>query len=466
MSNHTIKDFTKGNIMHQIWSLSWPTMMTIFFYTLYNIVDTFWVWKLSVESIAAVSISQITLFVMLSLSMWVSVGSSVIMSMNLGAKDKKEAERVMAQSFVLATLMGIFFTILSLVFRENFLKASWAIGGIYEPALAYFTISAVGSLLTFYLINIMFAFNSEGDTFTLTKLFTISTWVNVILDPIFIFWKLWFPALWIQGAAYATLISQMIFIVLAMRVLSSEKRGVRFSFSKLSLQWESVKKVFKIGFPASLTQVLNPIWLAMLILIVSLAFRETGATAFSLVFRLEFFAYLPAVGFSMAAMSMIAQNIWSHKPKRAVKIFKKANIMWVVSALILGILLMIFWKYILMLFTQDEQVLQYSLWYVWIVAFSYWAIAVTMIVASSFQAMGKSWPGFWLMFGKFFFFAIPLSYILTNVYELPIWWVWGVVALSNFLTAIIWYFWVLWKLKKYVKDTASMDDAISANSYT
>lgn len=74
-----------------------------------------------------------------------------------------------------------------------------------------------------------------------------------------------------------------------------------------------------------------------------------------------------------------------------------------------------------MLFTQDEQVLQYSLWYVWIVALSYGAIAVTMIVASSFQAMGKSWPGFWLMFGKFFFFAIPLSYLLTNVYELPIW---------------------------------------------
>ena len=75
------------------------------------------------------------------------------------------------------------------------MRASGAIGDIYEPALAYFTISAAGSLLTFYLINIMFAFNSEGDTFTLTKLFAVSTLVNIVLDPILIFGKFGFPAL-------------------------------------------------------------------------------------------------------------------------------------------------------------------------------------------------------------------------------------------------------------------------------
>jgi len=72
-----------------------------------------------------------------------------------------------------------------------------------------------------------------------------------------------------------------------------------------------------------------------LILIVSLKYLEPGATAFSLVFRLEFFAYLPAVGFSMGAMSMIAQNIGSDNKKRALEVFQKANLMGIVSALIL-----------------------------------------------------------------------------------------------------------------------------------
>ncbi|HEY5714692.1 MAG TPA: MATE family efflux transporter, partial [Candidatus Gracilibacteria bacterium] len=305
MSHSGTKDLTKGAIIPQLWSLSWPMMLSMFFYTLYGIVDTFWVSKLSTDAIAAVSISQVTLFVMVALGMGIAVGSSVVMGMHIGAKQKQEAERVLGQSFVLATIMGVFFTGLSLLFREQFLAASGAVGDIYEPALAYFTVTSGGALLFFCLMNIMFAFNSEGDTFTLTKMFAFSTLINVILDPLLIFGKAGFPQVGIAGAAYATLISQLVFIILGVYVLSRPKRGIRFSFKNISFQWPSVRRILKIGIPASLTQVINPIGLVSLILIVSQTFLEPGATAFGLVFRLEFFAYLPAIGFGMGAMAII-----------------------------------------------------------------------------------------------------------------------------------------------------------------
>ncbi|NDK09735.1 MATE family efflux transporter [Candidatus Gracilibacteria bacterium] len=448
MQEHNLKDFTSGAILPQLWSLSWPTMMTIFFYTLYNVVDTFWVSKLSTTSIAAVSISQITLFVMLALSMGISVGSSVVMSMHIGAKEKTEASRVLAQGFILATIAGVFFTVLALVFREPFLIASGAIGDIYAPALEYFTIAAAGSILSFYLINIMFAFNSEGDTFTLTKLFALSTAVNVILDPILIFGKFGFPELGIAGAAYATLISQFVFIVLAMRILSSSSRSVHFSFSNLSIQKDSVLRVLKIGFPASLTQVLNPVGLAILILMVSLTYGEAGATAFSLIFRLEFFAYLPAIGFGLGAMSMIGQNTGAGNTHRSLEIFKAANYYGGIASGILGVLLIIFGSIILKIFTDDPLVTEYALSYIYIVALSYAGISITMIVASVFQSMGKSWPGFWLTFIKFFVIAIPLTYFITQMTTLPIWYVWIVISASNIFIAIISYIWNLKVLKR------------------
>jgi len=80
------QDLTKGNIRNQLWSLAWPMMLSVFFYTLYNLVDTFWVSKLSAEAIAAVSISQLVLFVMIALSLGISVGSGVVMAMHIGAK--------------------------------------------------------------------------------------------------------------------------------------------------------------------------------------------------------------------------------------------------------------------------------------------------------------------------------------------------------------------------------------------
>lgn len=203
-------DLTRGDIRVQLWSLAWPMMLSVFFYTLYNIVDAFWVSKLSAEAIAAVSISQITLFLMAALSMGITVGSGVLIAMHIGAKNIKEAERILGQSFVLSAIAGIFFTAISLIFRQELLIASGASGLVFAPALEYFTITAVGSLLFYILITIMFAFNSQGDTFTLTKLFALSTLVNVILDPIMIFGYVGLPALGIGGAAYATLISQLV----------------------------------------------------------------------------------------------------------------------------------------------------------------------------------------------------------------------------------------------------------------
>src|SRR3989344_2141431 len=192
------QDLTHGAIRRELWSLAWPMMLSVFFYTLYNLVDAYWVSKLSAEAIAAVSISQITLFVTMSLGFGITVGSGVIMSMHIGAKDIKEAERVLGQSFVLSIILGVIFTILSLIFRNQLLIASGATGLIFGPAREYFTIIAAGSILMFLLITIMFAFNSQGDTSTLTKLFALSTAINCILDPILIFGWLGFPALGIS----------------------------------------------------------------------------------------------------------------------------------------------------------------------------------------------------------------------------------------------------------------------------
>ena len=442
MNDSRVKDLTQGNVIGQVWSLAWPTMLSMFFYTLYSIVDTFWVSKLSTEAIAAVSISQVTLFIMIALSMGLAVGSSVVMGMSIGAKDKPEAERVLGQSFILATIFGIFFTIISLVFRERFLIASGAIGNIFSPALEYFSVSAAGSLLFFYLINIMFAFNSEGDTLTLTKLFAFSTAINVVLDPLLIFGYYGFPEIGIKGAAYATLLSQLGFIVAGLYVLSRPGRNIRFSFQNISIKWVSVKKILKIGIPASLTQVLNPLGMAILISIVSTSFLEAGATAFSLVFRLEIFAYLPAMGFGMAAMAMIGQSMGAGNLARVREIFRLTSILGFISATILGLLLILFGRAVIGVFTQDPQVTTYAMWYLSIVAGTYGFLATGMVISNVFQAMGKSWPGFWLLFFKTFIIAVPLSAVATTVYSMDIWSVWTIVGLSNVIMAITGVFWL------------------------
>ncbi|HEY4517309.1 MAG TPA: MATE family efflux transporter [Candidatus Paceibacterota bacterium] len=449
------QDLTKGPIGRQLWSLAWPMMLSVFFYTLYNLVDTFWVSKISPEAIAAVSISQIALFIMIAFGFGLTVGSGVIMSMHIGAKDIKEAERVVGQAFVLAAIAGVFFTIISLVFRDFILTASGASGAIFAPALEYFIITAAGSVLFFILMTIMFIFNAQGDTFTLTKLFALSTLINCILDPIMIFGWLGFPALGIAGAAYATLISQAVFIVVSLRSLSSPHRMVRFHFKNLSYRWESVKKVLNIGFPASITDLVFPLGLAALTFLASLTYLEAGAIAFSLGFRIEFFAFLPAVGFGFGAMAMMGQNIGAGNMARAREAFQKALKYSFFGAMGVGVLAALLGGFIVGAFTSDPVVTDYTYSYLWTVALvSYGFLAAIMVEASAFQAIGRSWPGFWIFFLRSAVITTPLAYLFTQILHLPIIFMWFAIVLGNIVAAVAGYFWIRNVLDTYDPETA------------
>lgn len=385
---------------------------------------------------------------MLSLGLGITVGSGVIMAMHIGAKDNNEAERVLGQSFVLSVIMAAFFTLIALVFSKQILVATGATGEIFEPAREYFLIVSGGSVLMFVMITIMFAFNSQGNTTTLTKLFALSTVINLVLDPLLIFGWGPVPTLGISGAALATLISQSVFMIIGIRSLSSEKRSIPFRFSNLTLKWGSVKKVLNIGFPAALTQVVHPIGLGVVTYITSLSFLEPGAIAFSLGFRIEFFAYLPAVGFGFGAMAMMGQNMGAGNMERTKEVFNKAVTYAFLGASGLGIAAALFARPLIAVFSDDTTVTSYTYSYMWTVALSYGFLAAMMVQANAFQSINRSWPGFWIYLLRTAGLSIPLSYLLTAVFNFSIMAVWLSVVAGNVISAVAGYFWVKRKLKK------------------
>ncbi len=442
------KDLTQGNITKQLWSLAWPTMLSIFFHTLYNIVDAFWVSKLSPEAIAAVSISQITLFAMVSLSMGITIGSGVLMAMGIGAKDKEGAEKIFGQSFLLSTIAAILFTAIALIFKKTFLVLSGATGNIYPLALEYFVITAGGSVLIFWMMSVVFGFNAQGDNFTMTKIFAFSTLLNGVLDPIMIFGWFGFPAMGISGAAIATLISEAIAVAIGVYILSGKDMMVRFRFTNLRFDLKAVRKVLDIGFPASLTQVIMPVGIGALTGIVSSAFHEAGAISYTLIFRVEFFAFLPAIGFGVASMAMLGQNIGAGNIERAKAVYKKALVYSFIIATLFGILSAFFSRQIIKIFTNDATIMQYATSYLFLAPLSFGFLSMIIVASSSFQGIGKSWPGFWITFLKFAVIAAPLSYLLAKVMSYGIIAVWISIVASNLIAALIGYFW----LRKTIDD--------------
>ena len=435
------QNLTSGPITKQLWSVAWPMMLSMFFFTLYNLVDAFWVSKLSPEAIAAVSISQIALFVMVSLAMGISVGSSVVMGISLGAGKKDAAERILGQGFLLPLCAAAFFTVITLLFRETLLHLSGATPVIFPLALPYFTVTAFGSVLMFLMMATSTAFNAQGDNFTATKFFAVSTLANIILDPVLIFGYVGFPAMGIAGAAWATLISQVIFLVLALRVLGSERMMVPLRFRYFRFDWESVKRVFGIGLPASLTQTLNPLGFAALMVIVAGAFLEAGAAAFSIGFRIEFFAFIPAIGFGFGSMAMMGQNIGAGNFERVREIFKTVVRLASGAALAFGALAFVFAPLIVGVFTRDKTVTEYALQYFRIVPLGYAFFAVAFVEASVFQGLGRSWPGFWITLGRMVL-TIATAFVTVNLLHMPIWSAWSALVIGSVVSSVLGYLWV------------------------
>lgn len=440
------QDLTQGRIPRQLWSLAWPMMLSMFFHSLYNLVDAFWVAKISPAAIAAVSISQIVLFAMVSLAMGISVGTAVLVGQNIGGGKKDEAERVLGQGFLLTTFSAILFTIVVMLFRDQLLTFSGAVGEIIPLALPYFTVITMGSVLMFLMMTTSIAFNAQGDNLTTTKLFAISTLANIVLDPLFIFGYGSFPALGMAGAAYATLISQAIFLVLSLRILMGPKMMIPLRLHHLRLRWQSVKNVVNIGLPASLNQVLNPIGFSILMFFVSAAFLEAGAAAFSIGFRIEFFAFIPAIGFGFGAMAMIGQNVGANKHERVDEVLKLAVYYGSGAALLCSVLAFVFAPFIVGVFTTDPEVTSYALQYFHIVPIGYAFFAAAFIEANAFQGIGRSWPGFWITFGRIGI-AVAITAVATTVFGLPIWSVWFSIVAGSVVASLVGLWWVQATLK-------------------
>ena len=388
------RNLTTGSIPALSWSLAWPVMLSIFFQTLYQLVDAFWVSRVSDHAIAAVTVSQITLFVMISLTIGITVGSGVVMAMSIGRRDIAEAERVLGQSFVLNFIAAAVFTTLCLSLRGPLLTLTGATGEILPLALDYFTVVAGGSVLMFVFFAVIFGFNSQGDNTTVTWLFAISTTINAGLDPLLIFGGLGIPAFGVRGAAIATVISQVLLVIAGITLLHQRDMLVKFRFRNLVFRLHSVRQVLAIGFPAALTNLLNPAGLAALNALVALAFLEAGVVGLSIGLRIEFFSFLPAIGFAVAALAMIGQNVGGGRLDRARASYRTALLFAFAIGSLVGVAALALRGVIVGAFSADPAVSGYTRSYLAIVPLAYGVVAALFVLVSSLQALGKSWRGF------------------------------------------------------------------------
>ncbi|EKF48612.1 damage-inducible protein [Thermosipho africanus H17ap60334] len=323
-NKHRVDIFNRG-IFSSLFLLSWPLIISNLMQTFYNAVDGYFLGKLGKIEFSAPTIVWPIIFVFISLSIGFSQAGVTLVAQFTGAKDKKLAQKSAGQSLLTSTLIGVIFSIFSIIISRPIIMA---VAGkesaeVVDYAVKYFNIIMLGLPFGFIFNTVSSIIRGWGDSKFTMNLMLISTIINIILDPLLIFGIGVFPKMGVVGAALATTIARIIAALMAIESLFKGKRGFKIHLRDLTPDWQLIKKVFRIALPSSLSMSITSLGFVFIMRFVS-SFGPTVVSAYGVGNRIINFITMISFGIANSVTAMVGQFLGAGDVKSAEKTLKVA----------------------------------------------------------------------------------------------------------------------------------------------
>ena len=411
------RNLTEGNIKKQLFSLTWPMLFGMLGMVIFNLVDTYFIGKLGVKQLAAISFSFPVIMFIGSLSQGIGIGTSSLISRNIIAESRDNVRLMASRAILLGVIVVIIFVILGLFTIRPVFSSLGASPEILDYISDYMSIWYLG--VPFVVIpmignNIV---RATGDTFLPGMLMVSSGIVNAILDPLLIFGYGPFPEMGIKGAALATVIARSTGLIFILIVLIKREKLLTLYFGKFKNILSTWKDVLHIAGPASLGMLITPISIALITKIIA-GFGKEAVAAFGVASRIEMFALMVIASLGSVLIIFIGQNISKNQFARIFKSLNyvlKFSMMW---GVVVFILLLVFGEAIASLFTDDLLVIEISKKYFYIVGASYGFQGLVMLSTAAFNGINKPYPSAIFSIIRMLVLYVPLAWIGSRIFDI------------------------------------------------
>ena len=407
---------TTGHVWAAVWYLAWPTAINTIIQTAYGVINAVFVGRLAdaTTALAAVGIGNTALMIQFGLVIGLSAGTSALVARFVGAGDFEEADAVTGQSIVLSIAGGIITGLPLVVFAGPIVRGIGAEGRIVSLAADYTALISWYSIPLFLLVIITSAIRSAGDVRSPLYGGAAVIVVNTVFDWMLIFGKGPFPAMGVHGAAISTAISRVVGMVIMFWFLyRSDLRG-SFRHIRWHGGWSS--RILRIGWPAAAQNLLWSTAFAGFIRILALlpaAQAAAAQAALTVAIRIESFAFMPGVAYSIAATPLVGQNLGAGKPDRAqhsawVAVGQAVFIMTAVAVVFLAAP-----RWLASIFTDEAAVVPLIVAYLRINAISEPLLAVNMVLRGALQGAGDTRFPAILTVITLWLIRLPLAWLLS-----------------------------------------------------
>jgi len=351
---------------------------------------------------------------------------------------------------MMAAAVSLVFSVFGYIFTPQFLRVMDTSTATMAHAVPYLRIFFASSLLYFINETCFAVFRASGDTLTPMKIAAIAILLNIGLDPLLIFGWGPIPAMGVAGASLATAISVGVGTLLIVGRMLRGKLG--YDVGNLfgdTPHVPSFLKIGKIGLPISVQQFVFVFVYWFLIKIVH-RFGEVAAAAMGIGNRMESFSYLTCYGFSVAASTIVGQNLGAKQPDRAAKGAWGACGTAIGVTAIISAVFIIFPRQIASIFTEDPEVLSIATDYLVILGISQSAMAIEIVLEGAFGGAGDTIPPM-LVAIPGAVIRVPMAYYLCFNLDWGINGVWWTLTITSLLKAVVlgaWFGLGRWKKKE------------------
>lgn len=394
-----------------------PMILSMMLQAFYNIVDSYFV--SSMEGVGDAAVNALTLAfpiqaLMVALAIGTGVGVNSLLSKFLGMGDRKTASRIAGNAVFLSVCTYILFLIFGLFFVDAYISSQTSDPIIQKMGCSYLKICTVLSFGSVIYMIYEKLLQGTGKTVLSTIAQVSGAITNIILDPIMIFGMFGCPALGIAGAAYATVIGQVVSLVLGMIFHHTKNKEIETKAEYLVPDKEIITAIYRVGIPAIIMQALMSV-MTYCINIIFVRVSGSVVTAYGIYFKIQQFVFFAAFGLNNAIIPIVAFNYGMRDRARISKAIRCGLLYNAIIMLAGAVLLQVFGKQIIGIFDVSTEVKELSIQAVRIVTLGYILVGANVIFQGIFQALGEGIKSLVISAIRLIIVVLPLAYFFTTL---------------------------------------------------
>lgn len=421
-------------IIPLVLSMSLPMVLSMLVNSLYNIVDSYFVAKVSEDAMTALSLVYPVQIVVTAISVGFGVGINAMIAYFLGAGDEKSANNATTLGTLLSAVHGLLLTIVCIAFIPKFLGMFTGSENVIALGLEYAYIAFAFSMIVTVGIALEKIYQAVGQMKVTMLGMTVGFVSNIILDPLLIFGIGPFPRMGMSGAALATGIGQTLTLICYIVIYILRPIPARISLRDMHMDSALIGKLYSIGIPATLNMALPSLLISALNGILS-TFGEAYVLVLGAYYKLQTFIYLPVNGIIQGIRPLVGYNYGAKEYRRVKNIFMTALTM-AFAIMLLGLILS--WSVpaaLIGIFTANPATITIGVHAMHIISLGFIVSAVSVTCCGALEGLGAGMPSLMISLLRYLIIMIPAALLLCRPFLSD--GVWIAFPVTEVMTAVI-----------------------------